>query len=53
LWDQSTVDGVLRRLKDIKEKVELSSGSDYPNIADADTTSAVFDRELHSWPRNP
>jgi hypothetical protein len=52
-WDASTVDRVIGRLKDIKEKVECSKRGNDPNVADADTVSAIFDRKLHPWPRNP
>jgi len=53
LWDRSTIDRVTGCEEDVKEEVKFSTGSNDPNVANADTLSAVFDRKLHSWPRNP
>jgi hypothetical protein len=53
LWDHSIVDRVISRKKDVEEKVKSFGGCNDPDIANANTLSAIFDRKLHSWPRNP
>jgi hypothetical protein len=47
------VDWMVGRQKYIEEEVERSSGGDDSDVADADPLPPIFDRELHSWPRDP
>jgi hypothetical protein len=55
LRDKPNVDRVIMGLENIEEEVELHSvvKFDDPNVADANPLPPIFDRELHSWARNP
>ena len=47
------MDGMISGQKDIEEEVKSSRFCDDSDVADANALPSIFNRKLHSWPRDP